>query len=386
MYVPRNLQTELLENIAAFPAVAVLGPRRCGKSTLAKALLANRENGLYLDLEKPSDLAKLTEPELFLELNAGKLVCLDEIQRAPELFRVLRAVIDEKPDPGRFLILGSASQDLIRQSSETLAGRISYLELTPFLYSELAGAGIDLRTFHLNGGFPESILVSTGKQSERWRRNFIRTFLERDLGQLGLQIPAGSIERLWRMCAHSHGQLLNQSQLGAALGVSHTTVRKYLDILSRTFMVRLLPPFLPNLNKRLVKSQRIYIRDSGILHTLLGISTYEDLLGHPVFGASWEGMVIENILGELPEWQGFFYRTAAGSEIDLVLEKGKRRIAIECKASAAPIPSPGFWNALEDLKISQARIVAPVRDQYPFKNEVLVCPLQKCVAWLKGSS
>ena len=340
MYLKRRIEGELQECIAAFPAVAVLGPRRSGKSTLAKTVMANLENSLYLDLEKPSDLAKLTEPELFFGHNASKLICLDEIQRVPELFRVLRAVIDEKPEPGRFLILGSASPALIRQSSETLAGRIAFLDLTPFLYSELAGTGIDLRIYQLRGGFPESSLASAEKQSNRWRANFIRTFLERDLAQLGLPIPAGNIERLWRMCAHSHAQLLNQSQFGSALGVSHTTVRKYLDILCRTFMIRLLPPYLPNLAKRLVKSQKIYVRDSGILHALLGISTYDDLLGHPVFGASWEGLVIENLLGELPDWSGFFYRTAAGAEIDLLLEKGRRRVAIECKVSAAPAPAP----------------------------------------------
>lgn len=382
MYIQRNLQRELVECLDSFPAVAVLGPRRCGKSTLARAVLADRRDGLYLDLERPSDLAKLREPELFLESNAGKLVCLDEIQRTPDLFRVLRSVIDENPRPGRFLILGSASPELLRQSSETLAGRIAFLDLTPFEYSELHGRNIDLRSFHLLGGFPESILASSGKQSERWRRNFVRTFLERDLAQLALQIPAGNIERLWRMCAHSHGQLLNLSQLGAALGVSHTTVRKYLDLLSRTFMVRLLPPYLPNLTKRLVKSPRLYLRDSGILHSLLGISTYEDLLGHPIFGASWEGLVIENVLAVAGDWRGFFYRTAAGAEIDLVLEKGNRKVAIECKASAAPSLSTGFWNALEDLKIAEVRVVAPVRDQFPLRKGVWVCPLEHCLAWL----
>jgi predicted AAA+ superfamily ATPase len=382
MYIPRNLQPELVECLNSFPAVAVLGPRRCGKSTLAKAVLAARRDGLYLDLEKPSDLARLREPELFLEANAGKLVCLDEIQRAPELFRVLRALVDENPRPGRFLILGSASPELLRQSSETLAGRIAFLDLAPFHYSELKGRNVELSAFHLQGGFPESILASSGRQSERWRRNFVRTFLERDLAQFALQVPAGNIERLWRMCAHSHGQLLNLSQLGAALGVSHTTVRKYLDLLSRTFMVRLLPPYLPNLSKRLVKSPRLYVRDSGILHALLGISTYEDLLGHPLFGASWEGLVIENALAAAGDWRGFFYRTAAGAELDLVLEKGARKVAVECKASAAPSVTTGFWNALEDLKIAEARIVAPVRDQFPLRKGVLVCPLERCLAWL----
>ena len=386
MYIERLLTAELRECLDSFPAVAVLGPRRCGKSTLAKAVIGGLQHSLYLDLEKPSDRAKLAEPELFLDLHKDRLVCLDEIQRAPELFPVLRAMIDQHPRPGRFLILGSASRELIRQSSETLAGRIAFLELSPFLFAELQASRHELRAYQLRGGFPESLLAVSEAQSLRWRHNFVRTFLERDLPQLGVRIPAGTLERLWTMCAHSHGQLLNQSQLGAALGTSHTTIGKYLDILSRTFMLRLLPPCLPNLRKRLTKAPRIFLRDSGLLHVLLGIESYDELLSHPVCGASWEGLVIENLLAELPPWRGWrgsYYRTAAGAELDLVLEKGNRRVAVECKASAAPQVTKGFWNALEDLRIREAWVVAPVQDSYPLAKGVTVAPLERCLQELR---
>lgn len=370
-YISRELEFEVIRCLDAFPAVAVLGPRRSGKSTLARAITSKRKDSISLDLERPSDLNKLTDPELFLDLHREKLVCLDEIQRRPDLFAVLRSVIDERARTGQFLILGSASRDLIQQSSESLAGRIAYLELTPFLLSEIASHS-KAPSYWLHGGFPESFLARSHMDSVRWRQNFIRTFLERDIPQLGIRIPARTLERLWRMCAHHHGQLLNQSALGAALGLSHTTIRSYLGLLAETFMVRLLPPLLPNLKKRLVKSPRIYLRDSGILHTLLDIENEDDLLGHPVRGPSWEGMVIDNILGQFPDWRGHFYRAAAGAELDLVLEKGRTRIAIECKLSAAPKVGKGFWNALADLSINEAWIIAPVKENYPIGKGVTV--------------
>jgi predicted AAA+ superfamily ATPase len=373
-YVSRKIEPELTECLRSFAAVAVLGPRRSGKSTLAKAMIAHKKQSVYLDLERPSDLEKLTDPELFFDLHREDLICLDEIQRSPDLFPVLRSVIDERGRAGQFLILGSASRDLIRQSSESLAGRIAYLELTPFLLSEVATA-MKVIPYWVRGGFPESALARSHSDSVRWRRNFIRTFLERDIPQLGIRIPSRALERLWRMCAHYHGQQLNQSSLGAALGLSHTTIRSYLDLLAETFMVRLLPPLLPNLKKRLVKSPRIYLRDSGVLHTLLDIETEDDLLGHPVRGSSWEGMVIENILGEFRDWRGYFYRSAAGTEIDLVLEKGRIRIAVECKLSTAPDVGKGFWSALKDLEIKEAYIIAPVKESYPIGKGVKVTPL-----------
>jgi predicted AAA+ superfamily ATPase len=369
------MESEISRALRAFPAVAILGPRQSGKSTLAGAIIRKRPGSLYLDLERPGDLLKLSEPELYFDLHRGKLICLDEIQRRPDLFPVLRSVIDRHGHPGQLLILGSASPDLIRQSSESLAGRIAYLELSPFLLSEVLSRETAANRYWLRGGFPESYLAQSNDESARWRRNFIRTFLERDIPQLGFRMPAQSLERLWTMCAHDHGQLLNQSRLGEALGVSHTTIRSYLDLLSGTFMVRLLPPLLPNIGKRAMKSPRMYLRDPGILHTLLDIQDQDDLLGHPIRGASWEGMIIENILGELPEWRGHFYRSATGAELDLVLERGRRRIAIECKLSSAPEVRPGFWNALADVGADEAWIIAPVRESYPIRKGVTVAPL-----------
>ena len=276
------------------------------------------------------------------------------------------------------MILGSASRDLIRQSSESLAGRIAYLELTPFLLSEVETDG-KVIPYWLRGGFPESALARSNRDSVRWRRNFIRTFLERDIPQLGIRIPSKTLERLWRMCAHYHGRQLNQSSLGAALGISHTTIRSHLALLAETFMVRLLPPLLPNLKKRLVKSPRIYLRDSGVLHTLLDIENEDDLLGHPVRGSSWEGMVIENILGELRDWRGYFYRSVAGAEIDLVLEKARTRIAVECKLSTVPEVGKGFWNALKDIEIKEAFIIAPVKESYPIGKGVKVTSLSEFI-------
>ena len=313
------------------------------------------------------------------------MICLDEIQRTPEIFPILRSVIDERRRKGQFLILGSASPNLIRQSSETLAGRIAYLKLTPFLLSEVEKSAKGFERHWLRGGFPDSFLARSDEESLQWRENFIQTFLERDIPQLGIRIPSRTLERLWKMCAHHHGQLLNQSRLGESLGVSHTTIRSYLDLLSETYMLRILPPLLPNLRKRLIKSPRIYLRDSGILHALLDIESPDDLLGHPVRGFSWEGWVIENVLGEFPDWRGYFYRTAAGAELDLVLEKGRKRIAIECKLSAAPEVGQGFWSALADLEINEAWIIAPVKQSYPLKKGVTVAPLIDFIASRRNS-
>ena len=373
-YIPRSLETEILDCLRDFPAVAVLGPRQCGKSTLAKALIRKIGKALYLDLENPSDLARLRDPELFLSVHADELVCLDEIQRLPEIFAPLRGIIDTRNRNGQFLILGSASRELLRQSSESLAGRIAYLELTPFLASEVIGKSPDCsyRRLWLRGGFPKSLLARDDRSSLRWRENFIRTFLERDIPQLGIRIPAPTLRRAWQMCAHNQGQLLNSSRLGSALGVSHTTLRSYLDRLSETYMLRLLPPFAANVKKRLVKAPKIYLRDTGILHALMAVDTYDDLLAHPVLGASWETLVIENLVASHPGWEPFFYRTAAGAEIDLVLVRGRRRIAVECKVSTSPTLSRGFWNALEDLESDEAWIVAPVEEGYPVAENVRV--------------
>ena len=376
-YIERALQQEVISCLRDFPAVAILGPRQCGKSTLARNIIRNAGETVYLDLELPSDIQKLSEPELFLHQHTGKLICLDEIQRMPEIFPVLRSVIDSDRSNSHFLILGSASPELIKQSSETLAGRIAYLELTPLLQHEILPTGHDnvLPVYWLRGGFPDSFLARNDDSSGRWRDNFIRTFLERDIPQLGFFIPALTLRRVWQLCAHNSGQIFNASQLGTNIGVSHTTMKKYIDLLTNTFMLRVLPPFLPNIGKRLVKSPKIYLRDTGILHSLLRIDRFDDLLGHPALGASWETLVLENVIAALPGWDAFFYRTAAGAEIDLVLTRGERKLAVECKASAAPRVSRGFWTGMEDLGIENAWVIAPIRDAYSIARNVTVSSL-----------
>lgn len=361
--------------------MAVLGPRQCGKSTLAKHVIESHPQSIYLDLERPSDARKLADPELFFDHYKDRLICLDEIQRLPEIFTILRSVIDDRRRSGQFLILGSASGDLLRQSSESLAGRIAHLELAPFGICEISDCATN--KLWLRGGFPSGLLTEDDQASFRWRQNFVRTFLERDIPQLGIRISAASIERLWRMCAHYHSQLLNLSAIGNSLGITHHTARSYIDLLSKTFMLRMLPPFEANAKKRLVKSPKIYIRDSGLLHTLLGIREYEDLLAHPVFGGSWEGFAIENIVTCMPDWNPSFYRTSAGAEVDLVLEQGRHKIAIECKASSSPEVTKGFWYALDDIRPDEVWVVAPVKGTYPLKGGVKIISLEDIVQHLK---
>ena len=384
--IPRDLFRQLDARLTSVPAVALLGPRQCGKTHLAKQLMiAHPDQALYLDLESPGDRAKLSDPEAFCERYPDHLICLDEIQRIPELFAPLRSIIDRRDRNGQFLILGSASRDLLQQSSESLAGRISYLELTPLLADEwLAdprGQEGGLDTLWLRGGFPRSLLQADG-ESLAWREDFIRTYLERDIPQLGFRIPAKTLERLWRMLAHSQSQLLNLSQIGLSLGVSHTTVRNYLDILRETFLIRILEPFATNTLKRLVKSPKVYVRDSGLLHALLGVRSLEELLGVPQCGASWEGFVVEQLLGRHPGWHASFYRDSQGSELDLLLERGPHRIAVEIKLSTAPQVTRGFWTALEVVKPSETWLIAPVAEPYPFRNGVTVAPLSALLARL----
>lgn len=377
-YLKRNIENEVKESLKDFPVVALLGPRQCGKSTLAKQLLLTMDKTSYIDLEKPSDIRKLEDPEFFFSQVQDNLICIDEIQLKPDLFQVLRSIIDENRTNGKFLILGSASRDLIRQSSQTLAGRICYIELTPFLLNEVSGkASENIIPCWNRGGFPNSYLARNDKSSRVWRVNFIRTFLERDIPQLGFNIPSRALHRLWSMLAHLHGQLLNSSKLGEMLGVSHTTIRSYIDLLSQTFMIRLLLPYEANLKKRLVKSPKIYIRDSGILHSLLEINDTESLFGHPVFGNSWEGYALENILVNLKDWTHFFYRTSSGVEIDLILQRGLKRIAVEFKASKSPSLSKGFYIALKDLNIDEAYIIAPVDESYKIMENVTILPLNQ---------
>lgn len=368
---------QLMRRLQQQPAVALLGPRQVGKTTLARELAAQTPAALFLDLEREADRARLARPDLFFPRYRDHLVVLDEVQALPGLFASLRPEIDAARQPGRFLLLGSASGPLLRQSAESLAGRVAYLELTPFLLDEVTGTGNaaeQAARLWLRGGFPRSFLAADDTASLDWRRDFIGTFLARDLPQLGVTIPAETLRRFWRMCAHLHGQLFNASQLGAALGgIAHTTVGRHLDLLVDALMLRRLPPYLANVGKRLVKAPKVYVRDSGILHALLGIRTLDDLDGHPISGMSWEGFVIEQILAAAPPLATpGFYRTAAGAELDLVVEQGSERIGFEIKLSSAPTVSRGFWNACNDLGLTRAYVVAPVLEPYPLAANVEV--------------
>jgi uncharacterized protein len=375
-YITRQLTDQVTTKLKNNPVVAILGPRQCGKTTLARQIVEENNESVYLDLEHPADLAKLEDPLAFFNLHKKQLICLDEIQRAPELFSILRGVVDRQREAGQFLVLGSASPDLIRQSSESLAGRISYLELKPFMFMEIDddGPSSTKQDLWLRGGFPRSYLAGDGDTSFEWRQDFIRTFLERDIGMLGFRMPPARLGRFWRMCAHVHGSLLNASKLSDSLGVSSHTVRSYLDLLEQTFMVRVLLPDTPNLKKRLIKSPKIFLRDSGILHALLAIRTHDDLLSHPMRGSSYEGFAMENILASAPDWEPSFYRTRAGAEIDLVLRRGRHTLAFEIKSSTVPKVSRGFWQALEDISPDGAYVVAPVEEPYPIKHGVTVIP------------
>ena len=367
-YINRLLDNNLKDYIGYFPATAILGPRQCGKSTLIKEFLKDREESIYLDLQLESDRLKLSNPEQFFSYNEDKQICLDEVQRVPGIYSTLKSIIDKNRRAGRFIILGSASRDLIKQSSESLAGRIGYLELSQYIFPEISEYK-SVKDLWVQGGFPDSFLASL-KLSQNWRNNFIRTFLERDIPQIGFSSPADTIGRLWKMLAHNHGQTLQLSNLGRSLGVSHTTVRNYIDLLNQTFMTRELKPLESNIGKRLVKSSKLYIRDSGILHSLLNISDFNELVSHPVFGFSWEGFVINNICTYLNDYEAYLYKTTQGAELDLILIKGDKKIAFELKVSDAPKLTKGFWNAIEDTKPNITYVVSPVSDKYPVSENI----------------
>ncbi len=374
--IRRNIESFVNENLSVFPAVVILGPRQCGKSTLVKMLYQNSDAYVYLDLQNLDDLNKLSEPTLFFQANQDMTICLDEIQLVPELFSILRSEIDRNRRPGRFILLGSASQNLIQKTSESLAGRVGLIELTPFTIEEVEqDTNFELNRLWLRGGYPDSYLASSNQGSVLWRENFLRTYVERDIPQLGFQIPALQLRRLLTMCAHNQGGLFNSSKLGESLGITYQTVRRYIDLMEQTFIIRSLPPFEKNTKKRLVKSPKIYVRDSGLLHRLLQIDDFNSLMGNPIFGASWEGFVIETIISSLRDCKFSFYRTATGDELDLLIEKGDRIIAVECKASSAPQVTKGFWSAIEAVQPDKAYIIAPVPTAYPFKNNVEVCGL-----------
>jgi predicted AAA+ superfamily ATPase len=377
-FIERKVESTIRQYLKIFPVVAVLGPRQCGKSTLVKTLAKSWSDSLYLDLQSDADLAKLDQPTYFFQSNADKIICLDEIQLVPQLFSVLRSVVDKNRQNGKFILLGSASRDLIQQTSESLAGRIGMVYLSPFTLNELDDLEeFNLNTFWLRGGFPESYLAESDIFSEIWRANFIKTFIERDIPQLGFQIPALQLKRLLVMCAHNQGQLLNYSKLGESLGLTHPTIRRYIDLLEQTFILRTVLPLETNVKKRLVKSPKVFVRDSGLLHQLLAIPDFNSLLGNPVFGSSWEGLVIENVIVNHPDWDYYFYRTASGDELDLVLEKGNQRIAIECKASTAPKLTKGFYRALDVVKPQQTFVIIPTQVSYEIAPNITVCGLSE---------
>ena len=377
MMILRRLRSIVERRLLQYPAVALLGPRQVGKTTLAKAVAASHPGAIVLDMERESDRAVLTRPELFLPLHRDRLVVLDEVQHLPALFAQLRPEIDADRRAGRFLLLGSASRELLRQTGESLAGRVSYVELTPLLAAEVETDLLTEQALWLRGGYPLSYLADSDDAAFQWRQDFIATFLQRDLPALGVRVPAETLHRFWTMLAHLQGQLFNASQLGRSLGgASHATAGRYLDMLIDTLMVRRLEPYLANVGKRLVKSPKVYVRDSGLLHALLGLATVRQLQGHPVAGASWEGFVVEQVAAALPAGaQIGFYRTGAGAELDLVVESTAGRIGIEIKFSASPKPTKGFWQALQDLSIERAFVVAPVPRRYPLAPGVEVLPL-----------
>ena len=382
--IARAIQPVLKELLGRFPAVALLGPRQVGKTTLALALAAELKlRSVYVDLELPSDRVKLSDPELYLGQHEDRLVILDEIHRLPDIFKVLRGLIDRRRRQGirsgQFLLLGSASIDLLQQSSETLAGRIAYQELRPLSELEVAAVGSRDQLW-VRGGFPESFLARSDEESFEWRGAFIQTYLERDVPALGPRIPAETLRRYWQMLAHNQGQMLNAAQLASGLGVSGHTVARYLDIMVDLLLVRRLLPWSSNVGKRLVRTPKVFVRDSGLVHALLGIRNREELLGHPVVGASWEGLMIENVLSALPmSAQTSFYRTAAGAEIDLVIElDAKNRWAIEVKRSIGnPAPSKGFYVACEDIKATRQIVLYPGRERYKLDPRTEVMPLDE---------
>lgn len=377
--IRRFITDRMLAGIRSFPVVALLGPRQAGKTTLALALAKDlTQEALYLDLERDSDRSKLDEAELYLRQHHEKLVILDEVQRRPELFSLLRSLVDERIRAGKraghFLVLGSASRDLLQQSSESLAGRIAYLSLAPFSAAEvfLDDRSADLEQLWLRGGFPGSYLAESEQTSWDWRSNFITTYLERDIPQLGPRLPAEQMRRLWTMLAHGQGGQLNAARLAGSLGVSGHTIRHYLDVLTDLYMVRQLPPWSGNSTKRLVKTPKVYVRDSGLLHRLTNIPDMETLLGHPLCGESWEGFILESLLVHLPDsWMASYYRTSAQAEIDLVLEGPRRQVlAIEIKRTLMPQVSKGFRLGCEEVKASERYYVTPIRERYPLGNDI----------------
>jgi predicted AAA+ superfamily ATPase len=357
------------------PISAILGPRQCGKTTLARMIAAMHKPVRYLDLEEPAVLASLDHPMTFLEGITG-LVIIDEVQRKPELFPILRVLADREAKPARFLILGSASPDLIRQSSESLAGRIEFVEMAGFDLREV-GVG-QWRTLWSRGGFPRSFLAASDSDSFAWREQFISTFLERDIPQLGLNLPALSLRRFWTMVAHYHGQTWNSSEIAASLGVSDHTARRYLDILSAAYMLRILAPWHENLAKRQRRAPKVYLRDSGLLHALLGITDIEALWNHPKYGPSWEGFAMDQVLRLVSNRDVYYWAVHGGPELDLLVFRKSRRIGFEFKFADAPKMVPMIQAAMNDLRLDKLWIVYPGEKRYPLANKAETLPLTSC--------
>ncbi|TXE06679.1 ATP-binding protein [Algoriphagus aquimarinus] len=379
--IQRLLEEKLIDSLRNMPVVVILGPRQVGKTTLALDLAKTALDKPihYLDLELNSDLAKLDDAESYLRRFENQLLVIDEVQRKPELFPVIRALVDLRKRngerAGHFLLLGSASRDLLQQSSESLAGRIRYLELNPFSANELNindPLGFNLEKLWFRGGFPDSYLAESEIQSQNWRRDFISTYVEKDIPLFGPQVPATRMKRFWSMLAHYHGQQAVMTEIAKSLEVSHTTARNYLDILQDFFMVRQVHPWSGNTKKRLVKTPKVYIRDTGLLHSLLNVSSFDQLLGHPAVGASWEGFVMENILNQLPaDWTASYYRSSNQAEIDLVLEFGTNEVwGIEIKKSSAPTIKSGFHRACEDIGATKKYVVYSGADRFPMRGDI----------------
>jgi predicted AAA+ superfamily ATPase len=379
--IERKITKKLRATIAQVPAVVLLGARQVGKTTLAKTLSKDIDS-IYLDLEAPEDLLKLSDPTSFLSAHADKLVILDEIQRSPELFPVLRGLIDKNREQGRragqFLLLGSASMDLMRQSSESLAGRISYIEMAGLNLAEIDGNQHERQTLWLRGGFPDSYLPADDDMAMDWLENLIRTYLERDVPQMGFRVPATRLRRLWTMLAHLQGETINYSRLASNLEVDAKTVSHYIDILKDLLLIRRFEPWYANVKKRLVKSPRYYVRDSGILHRLLGINSYDELLSNPVLGKSWEGFVIENIHSVLPNRaETWFYRTAAGAEIDLVIKMPSSEVwAVEIKHGVAPKLGKHYSQTCDDVDATHKYILYGGDDEFSVGKDVKIISLQ----------
>jgi predicted AAA+ superfamily ATPase len=382
----RLVEADVIESLENFHVTAIVGPRQCGKSTLARMIAGSGNIGretLFLDLERPSDLRKLDDAEWFLSAQKDKLVCIDEIQRLPELFPLIRGLADEWDRAGCFLILGSASRELLRQSSESLAGRIVYRRRAPFSREEADGAGIELERYLFRGGFPRSLLASSDRISFEWRQSFIRDFLERDLS-FWAGFSTAAMSRLWRMLAHLNGQTVNYSAVAASLGASAATVRNYIDLLASAYMLETVPPAVSNLGKRLVKAPKVYVADSGVCAALLGLRSFEDMAGHPSFGAVWEQVVLSAVRGALPDADIAYYRTNNGAEIDFVVTYTGKTFAVECKASYSPVLSKGNYSALEDIQPDAAFVATPAPESWAMKPSIEAVSLADLPARLRA--